>query len=300
MIPSSGTILQYWQSQRPRTLQVAPGPSDVGGCERRFKYKTLGYPQTNVASSTQSAIGTATHEKIAEAAKEINEVKQLGWLVEHEVSFGGLTGTMDLYAEETVVDHKTVGARAFEEVGIHGPYRSHNWQVHWYGGGALNQGLPVKYVQINYIDRDSGRERIWTGAFDLRVLRDAAEWKQRIISTPLEACPRTYAPDSIFCRNCPFFDHCWQGGVPDRDPRSVEYVSGDLDAYLDELYETRQAIKELRDTEKRLKGVLDAVRPDDMSTIVEGTNRAIRWKVRYLADGTESYGLWFTPKSEPS
>lgn len=298
MIPSTGALLQLWQSQRPRTLQLAPGPSDLGGCERRFKYKLLGTPQTNVASSTQSAMGTAIHEKVADAATELNEIKQLGWLVEHEVSYGGISGTMDLYAEETVVDHKTVGTRAFEAVGIHGPYTSHLWQVMWYGAGAINAGLKVKFVQINYVDRDSGRERIFTIPFDLRVLRDASAWVQRIRSTPLEACVRSYAPDSMFCRNCPVFEKCWQGGVPDRDPRSVEYVDEERGTMIEELYEIRQRVKRLKAEEDRLKGVLDAVRPDDLGTIVAGSEHAVQWRVRYRADGTESYSLNFVALPE--
>jgi len=223
-------------------------------------------------------MGTAIHETVARTVQKLNKP---GWLVEQKVTLAGISGTFDLYVPSTVIDWKTTNTNGAKTIGVHGPYLSQLWQVHLYGAAAVaTLGVQVERVRLNYIVRDSGAEVIYDAALDLNLVRDALKWAHDIKIMDLDDLPRDYAPDSVFCRGCPYGGDdggiCWDGGVPDRDPRSVEY-HGNLEELVEELYNVRQTIKTLREREANLKGTLSAVEPDDDTVIVAGS-RAIQWK----------------------
>lgn len=239
----------------------------------------MGQPHDNFVTSAVSAIGTACHEKIAEIAEER---KQPDWLIEHTVSLAGISGTLDLYADYTVTDWKTTSHRGMETIGIHGPYLSQKYQVHFYGAAAAAEGLRVDKVRICYLCRDCGGESTYESHLDMAIVREALDWRKWVESTAIEWLPRIYAPDSVFCAGCPFLNACWSGGVPGRHPLSVEYRDPEGKRLIDELRETRKQQKALKDRERIIKGTLDAVRPNDGSVVVlgdeDGAESAVQWR----------------------
>lgn len=277
-IPFASTFLRLWDSMRPRSKQIEPGPSDLGSCRRRVGYKLAGQEPDNDAGSIQAALGTAIHEKLAEIIRELNRD---GWLVEHKVSFLGMEGTVDLYADKTVVDWKTTSENGLRSIRLHGPYLSHLWQITWYALALIKAGYEVTTVRINYIGRDSGQEVVYEGPVNLQYARESMEWLHQVKSTPLESLSRDYAPDSVFCKGCNYLNACWGGAVPDRDPRSVLYEDNGKEL-VDELIKVRTERKKLEGREKTLKGTLDATRPDDGSVVVfrdtYGNEVAIQWR----------------------
>lgn len=261
--PSTSELLLAWDRTRPRSQQREIGWSEIGGCRRRAGYRLAGYEPTNPGSSVQAVLGTAIHDAIAAILAQ-----NLGPddLAEHPVEFAGVRGHLDRYeaATSTVVDVKTTTSRWLEHIKVHGPDKPHRWQVTGYGAALVAAGRKVRWVRIDYIARDTGEEYSVVERFDPTVLRDALEWIDEVRNADVEMLPREYAPDGPFCKHCPFYDVCWEGQLPDRDPRSVLYVEDpDARGWAERLW---QAQRDAEDAKKRIdeaRGALDAIRPND-------------------------------------
>jgi hypothetical protein len=282
--PTARAILGLWGSQRPRSKQIAPGPSDLGGCPRKYGYKHARTEPVNISLSTQADIGTAVHDRLAEIGTGLKATHP-DWLFEHSIEFDGMWGRVDFYADGWVTDFKTTSTNAAKSISVHGPYTSQLYQISTYAAGLIKQGHPVSMLRLDYLIRDSGKELLWEAPFDLRIVREAMAWKKNIESTPLELLPRAYAPDSVMCQGCPFGGAdggiCWQGSVPNRDKRSVMYAD-DKAEIAEEIFQLRAQIKALNARAAEAKGILDAVRPDDGGKVVCG-DRAVRWTGPYNA-----------------
>lgn len=266
--PSTSELLLAWDRQRPRSQQREIGWSEIGGCKRRAGYRLAGQEPTNPGSSVQAVMGTAIHDAVAAILAQTAGPDDLA---EHPVTFAGVRGHLDRYeaATWTVVDVKTTTSRWLEHIRIHGADRDHRWQVHGYGAALIAAGRKVRWVRIDYIARDTGEEYSVVERFDPTVLRAALDWIDEVRSGDVEDMPREYAPDGPFCQHCPFFDACWEGAVPGRDPRSVLYVEDpDARAWAERLW---QAQLDAKDAKKRIdeaKGALDALRPNDEGSAV--------------------------------
>lgn len=142
----------------PRHLQKELGPSEVGHpCMRKMSFGMMEIPKCNPQyDPLPSIMGTATHKWLESAAAHANN--QLGrqrWLIETRVNVAaGLAGSCDLYDRDNgiVIDYKCPGANQFKLLSkeMSTVYRN---QVHLYGKGFENAGLPVKEVAIALLPR---------------------------------------------------------------------------------------------------------------------------------------------------
>jgi hypothetical protein len=142
----------------PRHLQRELGPSEVGHlCMRKMAYGMMETPRCNPQyDPLPSIIGTAVHKWLESAAAHANN--QLGrqrWLIETRVNVAaGLSGSCDLYDRDNaiVIDYKCPGANQFKLLSkeMSTVYRN---QVHLYGLGYENAGLPVKEVAVALLPR---------------------------------------------------------------------------------------------------------------------------------------------------
>lgn len=267
---SSAALLLAWDAKRTAERKPGFSMSALGTCRRRAGYLLANTPPTNASGSVQAAMGSAAHEKIAEAARELFPDD----LIEFEVTFAGILGHGDRYDAEhqEVVDTKTTSSRWLAHVILNGPEYGHIWQVSAYAAALIQQGKPVKTVALHYLARDTGEEHIWRKLFDPRDVRDALQWLKIIRDTPLEMLPRDHEPDSGWCRSCPFLDICWEGMMPDRSPLSVLYVEDpDAEKWAEELWHARADEKAAKARAKRAAGALDALRPDDGGRVQVGT-----------------------------
>ncbi len=196
----------------------------------------------------------------------LNEVAAPDDLVEYGVVFAGIPGHLDRYEADTatLVDVKTTSSRWLEHIKLHGPDRNHLWQLGGYGAALITEGRKVRRVIIDYLARDTGELHRWESTFDPQWVRDGLAWLEAVRGTDLEMLNRDYAPDSAFCGHCPFLDTCWEGAVPNRDPRSVLLVE-DQDAlkWARQLQEAREAKAAATELEEQAKGALDALRPNE-------------------------------------
>jgi len=289
-MPSTSDLLLKWDRTRARSNQVEIGWSEVGGCRRRTGYRLAGTLPTNPAGSVQAVLGTAVHDAIAAISRE------LGIIVETEVRYAGVLGHYDRREGTELVEVKTVGTdRWLEHVELHGPPQSNIFQVHGYAAALIQQGISIRTVRIDYIARDTGREWSWRAKFDPEVLREALAWIRQVRDTELDDLPRDYLPDTTVCRSCPFFDPCWQNAVPERNLLSAIHTDDpDTVRYADELFSLRAQLKELTARERKVTGILDAVRPADTSLVVAAGGLNIKFR----ATRTGSYSLNFVAPSK--
>lgn len=275
---SSSALLLLGNQLKVRSQQREIGWSDIGGCRRRARYVLDGYEPVNKVSSVIAMIGTAIHKQIQEV------LDALGMPAEWEVEYAGVKGHFDRYETEfsRIVDVKTVTSRFLESLKLHGPPISHIWQVSGYAAGMIVKGYSVKTCRLDYLTRDTGEEWQFEWHFDTKDVRDALEWLQDVKDVPFDLVPRDFEPDSRWCQGCPFGGKdggiCWNGGVPDRDFRSVMIKEGAKPAQLaDELFLLRRQIKDMESRAKEVKGILDGLRPDDYSTVVKVGDRYLSW-----------------------
>lgn len=279
---TTADLLLEWDRTRPRSQQRELGWSEVGGCRRRAGYRLAGTTPTNPGGSIQAVLGTAIHAAIQ---AQLNETAQPGDLVEHPVSFAGIPGHIDRYeaATQTLVDVKTTTSRWLEKLKVDGPTRSHLWQVNGYAASLNRTGTPVRRIVIDYIARDTGELWRWTGRPDVAHVREALAWLKNVRETPVEMLNRDYDPTGPFCANCPFYETCWDGAVPDRDPRSVLYVENpDAAEWARKLDQARRDKKDAEAREKEAIGALDSLRPNDIGTsdpVDVGYDKNLQWQI---------------------
>jgi hypothetical protein len=180
-------LIRLAESERPRSLQKVPGPSEVGHpCMRRLAYgihrarstQAVAQGQNHYNDPLAAIMGTAMHAWLEEAARAAN--KRLGrtrWVPEQRVvvrpqevdlenysaeSCHGptvlreeLAGTCDLYDYDTkgVLDWKVPGATRYAHYVKHGPSEVYRGQAHLYGKGYINLGFEVETVGIVFISR---------------------------------------------------------------------------------------------------------------------------------------------------
>ena len=286
---STSELLLRWDQQRARSKQLELGISGLGGCRRRAGYQLAGTAPTNPGGSVQAAMGSAIHEVVAGAMKDVAEP---GDLIEHRVSFAGVPGTLDRYeaSTATVVDTKTTSSRWAEHLKLHGPDEPHLWQVAVYGAALIREGKPVRRMRIEYIARDTGEEWPWEGPFRPELVREALGWLKHVKETPLEMLPRDYFPDSPFCHSCRYSADCWPYGLEGKAAAAVLYADDpDAGKWAGKLWQARVDKKNAEQREKRAKGALEALRPMAGTGLVDTGERLLSYRVN---------GIYFTARRD--
>lgn len=200
----------------PRHLQRELGPSEVGHpCMRRMAYGIMEVERSNPSWDPLPAIiGTATHKWLESAAQHANMV--LGrqrWMVETRVNPASwLSGSCDLYDRDTatVIDYKVPGASQFSKYKKN-PGELYRTQVHLYGKGFCNAGLPVETVAIMFLPRGGTLTgaHMWSEPYNERIADAALERRDQVLCLlndfRIEEHPERYewiprsGPSCIFC-----------------------------------------------------------------------------------------------------
>jgi hypothetical protein len=205
----------------PRSLQAAPGPSQLGTpCTRRLGYQVLDWdPKPNKDIDPWAAtIGTATHAWMATTYEQEN--KRLGrerYLVERRIHLpGGISGSSDLFDRDTCtnVDWKITGLPRLKEYRKNGPGQQYRIQAHLYGLGMQLAGEQVRDVAIVFLPRGGRLDMLhaWTEPYDPHVAVEALGRYQTIIDFHVtvdpEAHPERWAllpTADAHCTYCPWF-----------------------------------------------------------------------------------------------
>ena len=209
-------IIRNSDSNKPRSLQVNIGPSEVGEpCLRKLAYKLIQVEKVNTFSDPWPAIsGTAIHAYLAEMFGETDEGD---WLVEHRVTARpGLSGTVDLFDIKNgiVIDHKCVGATSMKARKLDGPTHQQLVQLHIYAYGLEQQHHEVKQVALAFYPLGgmlSGLH-VWVGDYDRQIALDAMSRMDDLITlltaVDVEENPENWAiipaEPSRMCNYCPW------------------------------------------------------------------------------------------------
>jgi hypothetical protein len=200
----------------PRSQQRELGPSEIGHpCMRKLAYGLMQVDRCNPSFDPLPAIiGTATHKWLESAAMYANTT--LGrhrWQVEVRVNPAPwLSGSCDLYDADTatVVDYKVPGASRMKAYKS-GPSDQYRTQVHLYGKGFRNAGLPVETVAIMFIPRGGtlASSILWSEPYDESIANAALARRDQVACLlndfQVEKTPERYewfsrsGPDCMFC-----------------------------------------------------------------------------------------------------
>jgi hypothetical protein len=290
-VTTTADLLLEWDQRRPRSQQRELGMSELGGCRRRAGYRLSNTTPDNKGGSVQAVLGTAIHAAVEQVFHEMQAEGLLPAedLIEYEVRFANIVGHLDRYDSvgHRVLDTKTTSSRWLQHIKLHGPERSHLWQLNLYAAALIRTGRPVKHIVLDYIARDTGEDWQWTGTPDVGEVRQALQWLDDIRGVELEMLNRDYAPDSAFCRHCPFLETCWKDAVPDRSPLSVLYVEDpNAKKWARQLRESRDVIASAKKLEEEAKGALDALRPNvtgKSDPVDVGYENYLQWTVSTTA-----------------
>lgn len=200
----------------PRHQQRELGPSEVAHpCARKLAYGMLHVEKCNPSfDPLPSIIGTATHKWMESAAMHANNV--LGrkrWYTEMRVRPASwLSGSCDLYDADTrtVIDYKFPGSGRFKTYTkkMSEVYRV---QVHLYGKGFINAGLPVDTVAVMLMPRGGtlASAHLWSEPYDPAVADEVTARRERTLllcnDFQVEENPDRFewleksGPDCMFC-----------------------------------------------------------------------------------------------------
>lgn len=209
-------------AQRPRSTQVAIGPSELGHpCTRRLAYKLMDHPRINTIQTTTwgAIIGTSVHATLADAFTDANtRLGRIRYLVEQSVEIRpGLRGTCDLYDFDRAcpIDHKVVPLPTLRQYRLTGPGTTYRVQAHAYGTGIRRLGLPVETVGVAFYPRasDLAQLYVWTEPYNPDLVTEALQRHDTTIDLAceldVEHYPEHYSliPKTAnrLCMYCPFF-----------------------------------------------------------------------------------------------
>lgn len=219
-------VLTRFDAQRPRSRQVALGPSELGTpCDLQIALKLAAVAQRPESQVPWAAIqGTAMHVLMADVLAWANSVEQAQWTIEQRLQVDDeIGGAGDAYdgRHAMVVDWKYTGSTALRKVArttvpnadlVTPDYRV---QAHLYGWGHEAAGRPVDWVRLVFLARshDFGDSREWTERYDPQVAVDAMTRfyaiRETVVNVDGARDPRRLdivaaAPDKDTCKWCPF------------------------------------------------------------------------------------------------
>jgi hypothetical protein len=219
-------LIEAHINNAPRTLQVEPGPSEIGiPCDLRLGYKLARHPEVNVDRplSWKAWIGTNVHRGLEELLSLANMARP-GWeldgvdryQLEQRVTVGGLDGTdisgnSDLYLDGVVWDWKIPGGTTLRKYKKDNhPGDQYETQGHVYGLGHELAGRPVTDIAIYMLPRDQEWKQrwLWSAPYDRQRALDALERGDGIAKLVAALGPNAFPllkRRESWCRNCPQF-----------------------------------------------------------------------------------------------
>lgn len=236
------SVIRHQADNAPRSLQKAIGPSGVGTpCDRRLALDLLGATTHNTGQDKwASTVGTAVHAWLADAFTADNaQLAGQGlaprWLVEQRVTIRtGLSGSCDLYDlwTHTAVDWKNLGVGSLRKYRTaNDPGQQYRWQLHLYGRGWANAGLPVRTVMLVGLPRSGQLRDTWTWdePYDPTVAQQALDRMDGLLvamnAADVDTHPermRALSRDTSMCDWCPFY-------TPDQAVSPIDGCNGPLE-----------------------------------------------------------------------
>lgn len=204
----------------PRSAQQVIGPSELGTpCLRRLALKLSGVTSSQASAAWRPTVGTAVHTWLADTFDAAERDNPGRWATEARVMVGTvggreIWGSCDLYdrTTATVVDWKVVGATTLRTARRSGPSEQYRTQLHLYGRGYRNAGLPVERVAIMYLPSSGELADAvwWSEQYTEDVALQALSRADGLVAAMYAAGPEVVVPAlptaEAYCTGCPWFD----------------------------------------------------------------------------------------------
>jgi hypothetical protein len=205
----------------PRSVQIAPGPSELGTpCLRRLAYKILDWPaKPNSDTDPWTAvIGTSVHAWMAEMFTEANaQAGEQAYLIEHRVHLPyGVSGSCDLYDRSagTVIDWKITSPQNIARYRRNGPGTQYQTQAHLYALGLQLAGEHPTDVAIVFLPRGGRIDglHVWSEPYDpsiaVAALRRYDATRTALWTLDPETRPERWSAfptGDAYCHFCPYY-----------------------------------------------------------------------------------------------
>jgi hypothetical protein len=276
--------LTSYMDNSSRSVQASEGrlgPSDIGFCRQKAALMVRGVEQTDAPPKWAAAVGTAIHNYVEAAIKEMFPDWLVGSIDQVRVtatlpSGGEISGHPDIVIPDrnTVLDIKTVDG--FQWVKREGTSQQHKYQRHLYAMGCLAAGMfdkdkPV-YVGNVYFDR-SGKQAqplVIVEELDPMLTDEIDSWVGDVIYAVKnnEDASRDI-PAAVCERICSHFTAC-RGSLETYEGGEL-IMDGELLTAVDMYTEARNMEK----TAKQMK--------DEASARLAGVNGSTgQWQVRWV------------------
>jgi len=254
-----------------RSIQAAEGiigPSDVGFCRNKVALMVKGVAPTDSPPKWSAAVGTAIHNYVEAAIKEMYPDWLVGSIDEIETttvlpSGAEIKGHPDVVvpAANAVLDIKTVDG--FEWIKREGTSLQHKYQRHLYAMGLVQMGLLSSdnlLVGNVYFDR-SGKESepiVLVEEFDPTLTNEIDSWVQDVIYAVKNGEDASRDIPAAVCeRICSHFTACrgalevHDGAEPITNPELLAAVR----MYVEARDTASAAEKAKKEAQQRLLGV---------------------------------------------
>lgn len=276
--------LTAYMDNSARSMQADEGrlgPSDIGFCRQKAALMVKGVEATDSNPKWAAAVGTAIHNYVEAAIKQMFPDWLLGSIDDLSVtatlpSGAEISGHPDIVIpdQNTVLDIKTVDG--FEWVKREGTSQNHKYQRHLYALGCIQDGMfdktkPV-YVGNVYFDR-SGKQPeplVIVEELDPMLTDEIDHWVTDVIYAVKNGEDASRDIPAAVCeRICSHFTAC--RGALEINDGGEPITDRDLLAAVDMYTEGRDMEKE----GKRLK--------DEASSRLVGVNGSTgKWQVRWV------------------
>lgn len=213
LIITEQLVDQIWMAEATsrRSTQDHIGPSELGtACDRQLAYRLAGTRKVNHPDPLRVIFGSGLHAALQEMFTRIDGGSGR-FLVEHPVSYRGVSGTVDLYDSRraAVIDWKSTTKGKLRDIRRRGPNDKYKIQAHTYGAALAAAGYPVRLVALAFVplDGELADTYVWTAPLDTTVADEAIDRLDRLRAQyDTEAfTPADFTPTPT--RLCPWCSH---------------------------------------------------------------------------------------------
>lgn len=200
------SLIQLGAATSHRSLQPVIGMSEIGRiCERQIAYTLNGTEKSNLTDPLRALIGTGWHLAMEAMFKRLDGGSGR-FLVERNVRFRGIPGTLDLYdrLEHTLIDWKTVLRSKLANIRYNGPQSAHVIQLQGYAATLAAAGEDVRWCALAFIPVDGELDDlyVWRTPYDASVADAAVNRVNKLLDRPASTVDPTY---SDLCPWCDFY-----------------------------------------------------------------------------------------------
>lgn len=217
-------IIQGGIDEHPRSAQVMPGPSEIGGCERKLAFKLAYGADGDGAGGWAAHKGTIMHAWLDSLFKRIDRVmpdgspRFLSDMKLRQVSPHVNGGSLDLYDRlyKRVIDWKVPGDGTMKKARGSRIARGYTVQGDTYGLGLEMMGYEVFSVGLMFLPQcgddlrslaNGAALKIWTYDRDnaIRALANVTRIKRMLAVASPQKVMSVLPTMSDFCQSCPAF-----------------------------------------------------------------------------------------------